>query len=152
MFLCRNYCNGKRGEEPDRIYLFGFSRGAFTVRVLAGLIDACGLCTGILSERKLHAIARANYATYRKKYGRWRLSTSLAWIWDHLFKRARAPKHCRVTPNIAFMGVWDTVNAYGPPFAELAVLWDRFIFPLQFKDRELRPAGLQGLPCALDRR
>ena len=38
-FLRRNYCEG------DRIYLFGFSRGAFTVRLLAGLIVRCGLVT-----------------------------------------------------------------------------------------------------------
>ena len=31
-FLCRNYCPG------DRIYVFGFSRGAFTARLLAGLV------------------------------------------------------------------------------------------------------------------
>src|ERR1700722_18319566 len=36
-FLCRNYVLG------DRIYLFGFSRGAFTVRILAGLIMRCGV-------------------------------------------------------------------------------------------------------------
>jgi len=36
-FLIKNY------EEGDRIYLFGFSRGAFTVRSLAGLIERCGI-------------------------------------------------------------------------------------------------------------
>jgi uncharacterized protein (DUF2235 family) len=30
-------------EDGDQIYLFGFSRGAFTVRVLAGLLYRCGL-------------------------------------------------------------------------------------------------------------
>ncbi len=36
-FLIKNY------EEGDSIYLFGFSRGAFTVRSLAGLIEQCGI-------------------------------------------------------------------------------------------------------------
>jgi uncharacterized protein (DUF2235 family) len=36
-FLCRNY------DPGDRIFLFGFSRGAFTVRILAGLILRCGV-------------------------------------------------------------------------------------------------------------
>ena len=36
-FLCRNY------SEGDNIFLIGFSRGAFTVRVLAGMILRCGL-------------------------------------------------------------------------------------------------------------
>jgi uncharacterized protein (DUF2235 family) len=36
-FLAKNYCTG------DEIYLFGFSRGAYTARSLAALIYACGL-------------------------------------------------------------------------------------------------------------
>jgi uncharacterized protein (DUF2235 family) len=36
-FLCRNY------EPGDNIFLFGFSRGAFTVRMLAGMILRCGI-------------------------------------------------------------------------------------------------------------
>jgi uncharacterized protein (DUF2235 family) len=38
-FLARNYQHG------DQVYLFGFSRGAYTVRVLAGLIHKIGLIT-----------------------------------------------------------------------------------------------------------
>ena len=38
-FLVHNY------QEGDQIYLFGFSRGAYTVRVLAGLIHKVGLIT-----------------------------------------------------------------------------------------------------------
>ena len=137
MFLCRNYCAGDSVEESDRIYLFGFSRGAFTVRVLAGLIAACGLCTGFRSDRELHAMARANYETYRKKYDRWRLSTPFAWIRDRLRNGACTVGHAVVRPQIAFVGVWDTVDAYGLPVDELVGLWDRFIFPLRFKDGKL---------------
>ena len=36
-FLCRHY------RQDDNIYLFGFSRGAFTARTLAGLIVRCGV-------------------------------------------------------------------------------------------------------------
>jgi len=36
-FCCRNY------EHGDRIYCFGFSRGAFTVRIVAGMIASYGL-------------------------------------------------------------------------------------------------------------
>ena len=32
-------------QDGDQIYLFGFSRGAYTVRVLAGLIHKVGLIT-----------------------------------------------------------------------------------------------------------
>jgi len=46
-FLTEHYDDGKRpdgtDEGPDQIYIFGFSRGAYTARVLAGFIHAVGL-------------------------------------------------------------------------------------------------------------
>lgn len=42
-YLVENYDGGLDGNDSDRIYLFGFSRGAFTVRVVAGLLFHCGL-------------------------------------------------------------------------------------------------------------
>src|SRR4051812_32921833 len=47
-FLCRNY------EEGDRIYAFGFSRGAFTIRILVDLIATKGVVHGC-GERELSA-------------------------------------------------------------------------------------------------
>src|SRR3984893_4171630 len=43
MDLVRGYDPGDATPPADRIYLFGFSRGAFTVRTLAGLISKCGI-------------------------------------------------------------------------------------------------------------
>src|SRR5262249_10206108 len=54
MFIAQNYIPG------DEIFLFGFSRGAFTARSLAGFISACG----ILKRQRLGDIARA-WAYYR---------------------------------------------------------------------------------------
>ena len=54
-FIAQNFVPG------DEIYLFGFSRGAFTARSLAGLITACG----ILFRQSLGALmvwGRANIA------------------------------------------------------------------------------------------
>ena len=45
MFACTNY------QPGDRIFAFGFSRGAFTIRVLMGLIDDQGLITGAKGQR-----------------------------------------------------------------------------------------------------
>lgn len=42
-YLVKNYHDGPDGSGPDRIYLFGFSRGAFTVRALVGLLSRFGL-------------------------------------------------------------------------------------------------------------
>jgi uncharacterized protein (DUF2235 family) len=52
-FLINNY------EEGDDIYLFGFSRGAYTVRVLAGLIHKVGLLSPPQSN-----VAGAGLTTY----------------------------------------------------------------------------------------
>jgi len=59
-FLIKNY------EEGDSIYLFGFSRGAFTVRSLAGLIEYCGIPEN--KDDPLHPEKRAqNSRELRKK-------------------------------------------------------------------------------------
>lgn len=42
-FLVENYERGDGGEARDRIYIFGFSRGAYCARVLAGFVHAFGL-------------------------------------------------------------------------------------------------------------
>jgi hypothetical protein len=86
-------------QDPnDRIYLFGFSRGAFAVRALAGLIYRCGLpeCDG---------------DDFPSRFNRaWRLfrpiiepSAKVATF------RATGQRRC----TIEFLGVWDTVKSYG---------------------------------------
>src|SRR3954454_21846385 len=57
-FVCRNY-------EPDsKLFLFGFSRGAFTARLLADVILQQGLVRA-RSEAELHDLARKAYRAYR---------------------------------------------------------------------------------------
>ena len=61
-FLALNY------EPGDRIFLFGFSRGAFTVRSLAGMIGCCGLvprAAMIQAGRKREALLRQILWAYR---------------------------------------------------------------------------------------
>ncbi len=54
----------------DKIFLFGFSRGAYTVRVLAGFIDAVGIfnCDKAQGDAELKRTVRSAYRLYRKKY------------------------------------------------------------------------------------
>ena len=68
-FLCRNY------QDGDLIWAFGFSRGAFTVRVLAGLIHSQGLVTSA-SEAELNRNALAAYRAYRKQA----FATMIPWV------------------------------------------------------------------------
>jgi uncharacterized protein (DUF2235 family) len=92
-FIAQNYVPG------DEIYLFGFSRGAFTARSLAGLITGCG----ILSRSSLWALPDA-WAYYRSD--RPHSPTAFA---------TKYQVECHTAPQIAFLGVWDTVGSLGIP-------------------------------------
>jgi uncharacterized protein (DUF2235 family) len=66
-YLCRNY------QEGDQIYGFGFSRGAFTIRVLIGLVLNQGLLN-FTDEADLHTKAQIAYRAYRHdRYSPWNL-------------------------------------------------------------------------------
>jgi len=102
-------------QRGDVIFLFGFSRGAYTVRALAGLIATCGILDGsALSERELRRAVSEAYAVYRLRFRPAR---------DHerAARRVQAfRKDHRVWEpgnpvRIAFIGVWDTVGAVGFP-------------------------------------
>ena len=140
-YLCRNYEvseDDKEKEVPensDKIYLFGFSRGAFTVRVLAGFIAKMGLCTEYKTEKELHEYALQKYRAYWKAYSHGYLSRLVNVILS-IFRK-ESGLHSNVKPNIEFIGVWDTVDAYGFPIDELAILWDFFIYPIRFPDHKL---------------
>jgi uncharacterized protein (DUF2235 family) len=97
-FICQNYVPG------DEIYLFGFSRGAFTARSLAGFITACG----ILFRQSLEALPAA-WAYYRK--------TPKPHSPDAFAKSCNATFH---PPTVTFLGVWDTVGSLGIPGSLLA--------------------------------
>ena len=137
-FLCRTY------EPRDSIFLFGFSRGAFTVRIVAGLILRCGLVTAP-SESELIDRVKTAYAEYKRDMARratltrpWLLAGRLlgghgpAYDADHI--RFNFPQHF---PRIRFIGVWDTVDAYGMPVDELKEGIDRYIWPMTLADRRL---------------
>jgi uncharacterized protein (DUF2235 family) len=86
-------------EDGDSIYLFGFSRGAFTVRVLAGLIFRCGL---------LPKDAPNFDTTFAKAY---ELYTPHLQDFDAV-GRFKRDEHVR-EPCVHFLGLWDTVKSYG---------------------------------------
>nr|WP_269329376.1 DUF2235 domain-containing protein [Kineosporia babensis] len=81
-------------DDGDQIFLFGFSRGAFTARSLAGLIACCGLL-----ERGSATGVPEVYEQYRQG------------------KRQLAPGARQV--DIHFLGVWDTVGALGVPWGRI---------------------------------
>ncbi|MEE9354583.1 MAG: DUF2235 domain-containing protein [Methylococcaceae bacterium] len=101
-------------RQGDKIYLFGFSRGAYTVRSLAGFIFRCG----IIKPEHLNEVATA-YQFYREQN-----QTAMA-----LYKANKANPG-----NVFMIGVWDTVGALGIP-----VNWINQFNPLfhKFHDTKL---------------
>ena len=147
-FLCRCY------EDDDRIFCFGFSRGAFTVRTLAGLIQHEGL-VDFKSEAELERAALAAYRAYRKTaFSTWLpwvvggrlLRDAVVWLWDKAIgartyaeiKSATIARKRHMIP-IEFLGVWDTVVAYGLPVDELTQAVDKWVWPMTFRDLSLLP-------------
>ncbi|MFF5475890.1 DUF2235 domain-containing protein [Streptomyces sp. NPDC012935] len=86
-------------EPDDELFLFGFSRGAFTARSLAGLVRN----GGILRREHADRIPEA-WALYRDRIEQPNGAAAT------LFRRSYARE-----TEIRFIGVWDTVGALGIP-------------------------------------
>jgi len=94
----------RRYTEGDEIWIFGFSRGAYTARSLIGLIRKCGL-VHITTPDLLDSAEKI----YRNKKLKPDCDTC---------KEFRA--HYSRIPRIYFIGVWDTVGALGVPGTKLS--------------------------------
>ncbi|PTY07859.1 hypothetical protein DB347_06430 [Opitutaceae bacterium EW11] len=94
-FVVFNYCEG------DELYLFGFSRGAFTVRTLAGFMNAVGLL-----EKEDEFFTPDLYRLYSSS------AAKDSPAWERAFRRVHNRRPC---PPLRFIGVWDTVGALGAP-------------------------------------
>ena len=127
-------------EPGDHIYLFGFSRGAYTVRALSGLIQCCGIVNiKSISEASLKKHVKQCWKDFRKKAFK-RVSDSKRrsnQSTDASSTRCREPYEA-YEASIEFVGVWDTVGAIGTPFEELRDLLN-WIYPMRFS--ELTPSS-----------
>ena len=94
-------------EPGDELYLFGFSRGAFTVRTLAVFMHDVGLL-----QKKDEYYTRQLYSLYenglRKDTPEWQSAIEE-------MKLNLKSSDIRDSPPILFIGVWDTVGALGAP-------------------------------------
>jgi uncharacterized protein (DUF2235 family) len=125
-FLVHNY------QAGDQIYLFGFSRGAYTVRVLAGLIHKIGLISPEqvnLAGSGLIAYKQFSSDEAPKLRAKFKSAIDAVAAEDTLPQTAfdNAAQFARITstrwPTIRFVGVWDTVASVIVPRA------DRFYWP-----------------------
>ncbi len=127
-------------ESGDQIYMFGFSRGAATVRSLSGFLELFG----ILPQSRPDLIEKA-WKIYQIECPKSdEKHTGIAH--DKREKRndrekiaeAFVNKHHTMWTRVRFLGVWDTVAALGAPGALLDMFIDRF-WPHNFHNFNLSP-------------
>ena len=124
LFLMKHY------QPGDQIYLFGFSRGAFTVRCLSGMVHLFGIIDHH-HEAMLPTLLRV-YFSAREKTSLFRIIHDLSVTAKALFgieapqeinNRDDVAKQIRITfgsgarkeAPVYFVGVWDTVSSVGFP-------------------------------------
>ena len=93
-------------QPEDRLYVFGFSRGAYTARALAGLLYRVGVMRPGSENLVEYAIN-----AYARNERRWEDDD-----WDQIdrFARAFSVRSGRsLSVPIEFLGIWDTVKAAG---------------------------------------
>lgn len=152
---CRNYVPGQ-GQEPgqdpgdggDHIYGFGFSRGAFTMRLVISLIASQGLVASN-GEADLLRKSKDAFRAFRADFEPRKLKWPTRWYrtarnWLSRTRRARKgiplySKTDNYRPVIRFIGVWDTVAAYGGPITEITRAIDNWVYALSMPDYKLAP-------------
>ncbi|KAI0311851.1 hypothetical protein OF83DRAFT_1287291 [Amylostereum chailletii] len=111
-------------QPGDRIYLFGFSRGAYQVRALAAMIDKVGLIKKGNQEQIPFAYQLYAACGEEKKPSQWSIWGTLSKLVPSVFKSSKPKpsaeqmaKHFREVfsrvVNIHFIGAWDTVSSVG---------------------------------------
>jgi uncharacterized protein (DUF2235 family) len=127
--------------DPDNeIYVFGFSRGAFTVRTLVGLIGRCGLVDPAKlrpqTAKQLDSVVKKAYRAYRSCF-----RTKLAEVFrgkpnDELSVAFKQTYSRENDVRIRFIGIWDTVDAVGLPF-HLGDILNKTFYRFKFPDYRL---------------
>ncbi len=146
-FISRNY------EPGDRIFLVGFSRGAYTARSLAGLILDMGLLDArrdkLDDKQNAYRLGCAVWNQHREHFKTKPHHVNLlgeveALLIDLPGFFSAAPRHAALLTEIPIqcVAVWDTVGALGiPQYEQRDVRIDAF----QFCDNTLSPRVKRGL-------
>lgn len=154
-------------DEGDRIFLFGFSRGAYTVRVLAQMISLFGIPSrdgkspeqvDAFAAKVLKYYKRGNRqyaenlqkltaenqtvslesAEFRTAVETRQAARSAAPVIQELLEEIGTSDRSDPRYPVHFLGCWDTVDALGLPFDELTLVLRRF-FHLRFRNALLNP-------------
>src|SRR5665213_1938578 len=157
-FICWNW------RPRDEIYMFGFSRGSFTIRTLIGLMHHEGLIPAQIGDEAVtHAEMRRNvmgaWRSYRSKTIPWWKTFPTVWLarsvrnvvlgvihlagrlllgrrlYFEIARETSTQRRCRVP--IKFAGLFDTVEAFGVPIEEFRSAIDWAIWPISFRNSTL---------------
>ncbi len=108
--ICQGYSFlASRYRPGDRIFLFGYSRGAYAVRSLAGMIGSVGL---VRRQSATQRNVRRAFRLYQRNGGTGQSKT----------RGAFTNLHCHGNVPIVMVGVWDTVKTLGLPYPVLSRL------------------------------
>jgi uncharacterized protein (DUF2235 family) len=98
-------------DAGDQLFFFGFSRGAYTVRSVVGMVRKCG----ILRRDRLEMLHKA-YEFYRDSATKADSDAAAAFRAEHAQPLDTEGSN---VPPVRFIGVWDTVGSLGVPFGPL---------------------------------
>src|SRR6476620_1340963 len=100
-FLSRNY-----RDSGEKVFAFGFSRGAYTIRMLIGLVRNQGLIDWELPEQPFQREVLRRWDAFRRERFRiLRSNSSPQTALREVEKRGRVPE-------FEFVGLWDTVGGF----------------------------------------
>ena len=102
-FLANNY------DQGDEVFVFGFSRGASQARSLCTLIEWAG---GFPAKNDVYYLPRI-FSAFLENQGQGDATAMVDGINERRHKRNQSPLEPFLVPNMAFLGIWDTVLALG---------------------------------------
>jgi uncharacterized protein (DUF2235 family) len=104
-------------EPGDQVFMFGFSRGAYAVRVLAGLLHLMGLMPHG-NHNLVPYVLRLFAAGKREEPKYWNICNNFRWTFARRVREGDDQRNFRVH----FLGLWDTVSSVG-------WVWEPFRYP-----------------------
>jgi uncharacterized protein (DUF2235 family) len=139
-FLARNYTHHEEPDKREKIYVFGFSRGAATARAFTGMVQWCGLLNkdnfkknGLFDEKKFQQSIDKAMDYYETSAP----PNCDPGKHDPHIDQSKSRKqwnsdmiHPHGNVKIHFLGIWDTVSALGFPknFSPAWSIWIKYIF------------------------
>ncbi|KAK0625617.1 Uncharacterized protein DIS24_g11063 [Lasiodiplodia hormozganensis] len=102
-FIMKHYCRG------DHIYIFGFSRGAYTARFLAEMVQQIGLLSR--GNEEMVQFAWETFSNFQNASGNDPQTDEDRKLYDYMGKFKDA--FCRPNVRVHFLGLFDCVNSVG---------------------------------------